>query len=344
MRQNCTWTLKRMAEGHERLDLPQIWAGDTNAHCGRDAVYDNVHTGHHGLYQPTTRAGNAFRECLHSTRLAHVDTFHECDHRGTWRHRNGNWYELDAMLITTKHRKWVQNIATASGGALSNHTAKCYNLHISGERSADRRNKRKQRFLNMARIRAAARLNTEDERKTKRLCYAKMRGNSEPVTPTREQFETLVNTKLQQIREKDLPPTHRNDTNAFQDMDGWHIFTDGSGGPPTTYWKPRHVSAISAEKPAQTITWTNSSLMLRICHRQCLATTTLSGTEDQWTHHPTQTHTSHHHLQPLLPQQGDVTVEKHDLSRRTERQVTVANRESGKVSLDGALRSTSKNS
>ena len=85
-----------------------IIAGDWKAHTSKDEHRVHLQLGRHGLGTHTTKNGFRFREFLETTNYVLVDSFKYISERGTWRHRNGEWYELDfavAPEMMTKTRQ-----------------------------------------------------------------------------------------------------------------------------------------------------------------------------------------------------------------------------------------------
>ena len=126
-----------------------IIAGDWNAHTSRDEHRVHLQLGRHGLGTHTTKNGLRFREFLETTNYVLVDSFKYISERGTWRHRNGDWYELDFAVAPEMMTKHVKKISVLSVGTVSDHKAKIYRLNFPQQGT---RQKRKQRADKVATI------------------------------------------------------------------------------------------------------------------------------------------------------------------------------------------------
>ena len=107
-----------------------IIAGDWNAHTSRDENRVHLQLGRHGLGTNTTKNGFRFREFLETTNYVLVDSFKYISERGTWRHRNGDWYELDFAVAPEMMTNHVKKISVLSVGTVSDHKAKIYRLNF----------------------------------------------------------------------------------------------------------------------------------------------------------------------------------------------------------------------
>eukprot|EP00959_Pyramimonas_sp_CCMP1952_P329143 6890515-Pyramimonas_sp.AAC.1 len=71
--------------------------GDWNAHIGRDTMSDDTHVGNYAMQTNTTAGGRRFLNWIRTTNLTKVGSYHRIRNRGTWRHKNSKWYEIDFM-------------------------------------------------------------------------------------------------------------------------------------------------------------------------------------------------------------------------------------------------------
>ena len=73
--------------------------------------------------------GRIHRTWLYTTDLAMVEAFRPTAGRATWRHRNGNWYELDCVA-SQNLRKEFQTVTTFSC-PITDHCGKQVVIHLS---------------------------------------------------------------------------------------------------------------------------------------------------------------------------------------------------------------------
>ena len=173
-------------------DCVEIFAGDWNAHAGMDHCGDHIHAGPYSLSTPTTMGGRVHRSWLYSTQLCMVDSFRPCSRQTTWRHNNGNFYELDFFLDSQSIRRQFQSVTTLSSG-ISDHWGKKVTLHIpSSADAASRRADRKQRFLRFQRCQ-------QMQHRVGQLQLQAMRGPSEEAGRKRCLFRHRVEEQLENL-------------------------------------------------------------------------------------------------------------------------------------------------
>ena len=177
-----------------RADFPpgchEVLAGDWNAHAGLDHVGDHIHQGQFSLSTPTTMGGRIHRSWLYGKNLCMVDSFRPCAKRATWRHRNGNFYELDFFCASLSIRKEFQNVTTFSSG-ISDHWGKQVVMHFSDPDKGQTRQARKTRFLQFSRVKQL-------QQQRQRLPLDDMRGPSEEAGRKRRLFRNTIEAALDQ--------------------------------------------------------------------------------------------------------------------------------------------------
>ena len=161
----------------------QFWAGDWNAHIGRDAAGARG-IGSHLLPSPTKEMGKKLLrwicEAAHDMLL--IDSFRPSRKRGTFMNLNGLqriWNELDVAMISEKAANTVNTVRTIDTN-LSDHRAKVYGLSLP-----------KKFKKSWRKIQARAR-----EEKIKPIAVSRMRGRSEEAESKREEVATKIQEKI----------------------------------------------------------------------------------------------------------------------------------------------------
>mmetsp|Transcript_102993 Transcript_102993/g.296578 ORF Transcript_102993/g.296578 Transcript_102993/m.296578 type:complete len:1838 (+) Transcript_102993:1524-7037(+) len=202
-----------------QFNMLQFWSGDWNGHVGRDFLSDGVHSGAKALQQATTRTGKEQRRWLHATDLVCVDSQREIIRRATWRHRNGQWYELDYACCSPPVAAAVRR-ARALPTSFSDHRAKEYELVFAQPASHDSRRDRKARFLARQQQRAAEAFHQRGP-----LNFQALRGPTAEAADRRARYSKRVQELLCEARALQ-PPHHEKFPTR---LDDYHIYTDGSG-------------------------------------------------------------------------------------------------------------------
>ena len=205
----------------------QIWSGDFNGHVAAGEAEPEV-LGSHGLTSPSTTAGGRIlKEFLRGTQLCHVDSFHDCNARGTWKHNlTHEFYELDVFLISRSHAHLVgTHMGTFPG--VSDHLAKTCFVHVGNLV------KRQQR---MARRRLWQRRNFQRTTLQPQLNMAAFRGPSASAVACRQQYSALVDKLLDNFDVSPAPdaPEQRAFDGVLEGWEEshprvWHAYPDGSG-------------------------------------------------------------------------------------------------------------------
>ena len=203
------------------LGSHEILAGDWNAHAGSDHIGDHIHQGQFALNTQTTLGGRIHRSWLYGTPLCMVDSFRPRSKRATWRHRNGQFYELDFFCASQSIRKEFQHVTTFSAG-ISDHWGKQVILHLSDPAKCQARQDRKARFLHFSRMKQL-------QQHRHKLPMEDMRGPSEVAGRKRRLFRELVETKLEQQGIPSSIPSGEADSLPASDFAAI-LYTDGSFG------------------------------------------------------------------------------------------------------------------
>ena len=74
--------------------IPLYLGGDWNGHIGNDHGGDDIHIGPFTTSTPTIPKGFVFAHTFANEDSYLEDSFHSLVRRGTWRHNNGNLYEM----------------------------------------------------------------------------------------------------------------------------------------------------------------------------------------------------------------------------------------------------------
>ena len=172
----------------------RVIAGDWNAHTSRDEHRIHSQLGRHGLGTHATRKGIRFREFLETTNYVLVDSFKYISKHVTWRHRNGDWYELDFAVSPESMTKNIEKISVLSVGTVSDHKAKIYRLRFPQQ---GRQQKRKQRADKFATIQQRKQQSIQCKG---RLQTDLMRGGTTEALEKAEQYRALVQQRLTEIR------------------------------------------------------------------------------------------------------------------------------------------------
>eukprot|EP00435_Cladocopium_sp_Y103_P015142 s3945_g3.t1 len=199
----------------------EVLAGDWNAHAGMDHVGDHVHQGQFSMSTGTTMGGRIHRTWLYGTDLCMVDSFRPCSKRATWRHRNGNFYELDFFCASQSIRKEFQSVTTFSC-AITDHWGKQVIIHFSDFSKSKARVDRKLRFQHFARVQQL-------QQNMKRLNLSEMRGPAEEAGRKRCLFRSQVEDQLAHHGIQSSLPAEDLDSLPHSDFFA-HLFTDGSCG------------------------------------------------------------------------------------------------------------------
>ena len=171
-----------------------IIAGDWNAHTARDEHRVHSQLGRHGLGTHTTRNGIRFRQFLETTNFVQVDSFKHISERGTWRHRNGDWCELDFAVTPDSMIKHIGKISFLSVGSVSDHKAKIYRLHFPQQGTQQKRKQRADKFATIQQQKQ------QSIQRKGRLQTDLMRGMTTEALEKAEQYRTLVQQQLTEIR------------------------------------------------------------------------------------------------------------------------------------------------
>lgn len=151
----------------------QIWGADWNGHVGRDGEDTRF-----GMTQPTTSGGKEQRRWLRSVPgLVCLDAHRNFKSRGTWRHRNGSWYELDYWCVDKRLLTAFQAVRTVAVG-ITDHMAKETVFHVKKTASHEWKTK------HVARPERQGKLRTE-----------LMRGPSDMAVANRAEYKRVVERK-----------------------------------------------------------------------------------------------------------------------------------------------------
>ena len=213
----------------------QWWMGDWNSHVGKEVQPDGERRGCHALKTLSTTAGRAQMHWALSTDLVHIDSMHPVVRRGTWRHYNGTWYEIDYSMVSPALKHAVIGIKTGAT-SFSDHMYKEYTCRLPTDGNTTGRQRRKEKFQRFARVKKLW-----AERDKQSLRFALLRGPSAEAAARRLKLEEVVSSKMLAL----IPPPWHGDTpHGFPRSEDSHIFfTDGSGesGGVTAGWGSAYV-------------------------------------------------------------------------------------------------------
>ena len=169
--------------------------------------------------------GRVVREAIVGTPLALLDSFVPIKFRGTWRHRNGQWYELDCFLCTSFFLKQMQHKGCTFAGT-SDHMGKKLFFHVS---HPDSNARQKQRRILWKQIHGTQR--SQNSALSDRPNFQALRGVSPEASDRRKRFGQIVEACLKD-QGAPLPET----TPSPAQLDGprdlststAHCYTDGS--------------------------------------------------------------------------------------------------------------------
>ena len=159
--------------------------GDWHAHTARDKHPVHSQLGRHGLGTHTTANDGHFRQFLDTTNYVQVDSFRHISERGTWRHGNGDWYELDFAVASESMSKHIEKISVLSVGTVSDHKEKNYPFRFPKQVTQQKRKQRADKFA------AIQHRKQQSNPRQGRLQTDLMRGTTPEALDKVEQYRTL---------------------------------------------------------------------------------------------------------------------------------------------------------